>query len=301
MKPRCQAKSSAHKGPLLGFLRQVLLLSVVLLIVRPAVALAQDQLPSPTPDAEGRVIVVVQANDSLWAIAARAGLTIEELLVLNELTENSVIQPGDQLIIAMGTPPATPTSDIPTPTLPPPTATSTPVPVQTAICLLAFDDADRDGVRNSSEVARPGVAFTIFNDEEVIANHISDASNDFFCLRELEAGEYHITRSVAHDEVLSTRGDWAISLGRDHVVELEFGSFINTEATVTPPATPAVSEDEVQQIANDAALPAQELSQAGDAWSLAELFLAFGIFALLLGGGVLLFWVVRNFANKVEG
>lgn len=99
--------------------------------------LAQEQ-PTSTPDAEGNIYVVVQPNDSLWAIAARAGLSLDDLLTLNDIQENTVVQPGDLLLVGRGDPPATPTSNIPTPTLPPPTFTPTPAPANTAICLTAF-------------------------------------------------------------------------------------------------------------------------------------------------------------------
>ena len=34
--------------------------------------------PTPTPNADGVIIVEVRSGDSLWAIAARAGLTLDE-------------------------------------------------------------------------------------------------------------------------------------------------------------------------------------------------------------------------------
>ena len=61
---------------------------------------------SPTPDATGAIIVLVQPGESLWVIAARAGLSLPELLALNGLTEQSIINPGDALIIGYATPEA---------------------------------------------------------------------------------------------------------------------------------------------------------------------------------------------------
>ena len=52
---------------------------------------------SPTPDETGVISVIVQPGESLWIIAARAGLTLPELLALNNLTEADVINPGDVL------------------------------------------------------------------------------------------------------------------------------------------------------------------------------------------------------------
>ena len=69
------------------------------------------------------------------AIAARAGMTIPELLELNGLAESVVLQPGDKLIIARVTPPATATPDIPTPTMVPPTPSPLPIKPRTAVCM----------------------------------------------------------------------------------------------------------------------------------------------------------------------
>ncbi len=63
------------------------------LIVR--LAEGQPPLPTPTP----KTYHMVQSGESLWAIAAQYGLTLEELTGLNELSANSVIRQGDQLLI----------------------------------------------------------------------------------------------------------------------------------------------------------------------------------------------------------
>ena len=72
--------------------------SGLLLWLQPTVLQAQD-LPTATPDAEGIIYAIVQPNDSLWAVAARSGISLTELLDLNNLTENALIQPGDRLIV----------------------------------------------------------------------------------------------------------------------------------------------------------------------------------------------------------
>jgi LysM repeat protein len=98
--------------------------AALLLTLAASHAAAQD-VPTSTPDGEGFIRVTVQQDDSLWSIAARAGITIPDLLALNNLSEDVVLRPGDTLIVSKVTPPATPTSDIPTPTPQLPTATPT--------------------------------------------------------------------------------------------------------------------------------------------------------------------------------
>jgi membrane-bound lytic murein transglycosylase D len=41
----------------------------------------------------------VRSGDSMWSIARRQGITVGELMRWNQLTENSIIKPGDRLIV----------------------------------------------------------------------------------------------------------------------------------------------------------------------------------------------------------
>jgi uncharacterized protein YkwD/LysM repeat protein len=85
----------------------------------------EGQLPPPT--ATPQLLVEVNAGDSAWVIAARYGLTVEELLSYNGLAPGTVLQPGDQLRTS---PPPTPS---PTPTPPETGALSRETPVSEVI------------------------------------------------------------------------------------------------------------------------------------------------------------------------
>jgi len=77
------------------------------LIVR--LAEGQPPLPTPTP----KTYHTVQSGQSLWAIAAQYNLTLEELIALNELSAQSIILQGDQLLIRPL--PPTPLPETPSP------------------------------------------------------------------------------------------------------------------------------------------------------------------------------------------
>lgn len=244
---------SARYVRTLGIGLHLLVLVICCLLLLSAPAEAQNN-PTDTPDAEGFIYVEVQPDDSLWAIAARSGLTIPELLALNDLDASVVLQPGDRLIVARVTPPATATSDIPTPTLPPPSPSATAVKPRTAVCIIAFDDLNRDGSLDQGEAARPNVAFTIYNEQEVVANYVTDGVSEPYCLEALPPGVYHVTRSKTQQETLTTEGDWALTLAEGSVLNLAFGSYedsglsqepspnpdeqLRTRLALTPEATP---------------------------------------------------------------
>jgi len=261
----------------------------------PAYSLAQDA-PTSTPDPEGNIYYVVQPNDSLWSIAARSGIRLQELLDLNDIEEDSVVNPGDQLLIGRVIPTETPTPDIPIPTLPPPVPTETPIPLRTAICMTAFDDSNRDGKLNAGESLLAGVAFTVFNDQIVVANYITDAVSEPYCLEPLEAGTYHVTRSITQNEVLTTQGDWAMTLIEGSELNLAFGSY-RQEESVGDNTLDVDAQFETRMAGTPVATPTAVV-QGNDRLiagiPLMIILLGMGIIALLLAMAVLLFWFVYS-------
>lgn len=61
----------------------------------------------PDDDVEVEYYTVV-AGDSLWGIATRHGLTVQELCEMNNITINTTIHPGDQLLVRVKELPSTP-------------------------------------------------------------------------------------------------------------------------------------------------------------------------------------------------
>jgi LysM repeat protein len=88
-----------------------------------------------TPQPDGSIIHTVQDGQAFWNIAAIYGITTDELLEINNLTENTILFPGDKLVVK-------PPNDTPTPTLEatvtpfPATATSTPSSTPTPLSEL---------------------------------------------------------------------------------------------------------------------------------------------------------------------
>ncbi|GJM41903.1 MAG: hypothetical protein DHS20C20_21850 [Ardenticatenaceae bacterium] len=217
-----------------GWLYLLLLGGMLLWFGAPSLMNAQET-PTATPDAEGIIYAEVLPNDSLWAIAARSGISLAELLDLNNLTEDALIQPGDRLIVGIVM--ATPTPDVsPTPTAtrqpPTPTVTGPPLPV-TAICLVAFTDENGNGEREPAEPLQAGIAFTVFTAESVVANYVTDGFAEPFCLTDLVAGNYQVTRSVGRGETLTNSGNRTVILATGDQVMLGFGGFVGEMATAT--------------------------------------------------------------------
>ncbi len=235
----------------------------------------------------------------MWSIAARAGISLPELLALNNLTENSIISPGDALIIGYATPEAIPPEElIPTATLPPPTPQPSATPSEAAICLSAFDDLDRNGVRGDGEPLRSAVAFTIYNTQAVVANYITDGRSEPKCVSGLSPGEYRITRSVAPGEILTTGGNWTLTLAAGSELHQAFGSFFAEPQTATPAGAP-LSGSAMQPTAPPDPLPTPEPGTSGISGMLPQLA---GVAVLFMGGllllGAVLILLVRQSRNS---
>src|SRR4030065_2347081 len=64
--------------------------------------------PTPTPNEQGQIIYIVQSGDTLWRIAAIAGMTVEELMALQGLSSSDILSNGAQLLLGSVVPPAGP-------------------------------------------------------------------------------------------------------------------------------------------------------------------------------------------------
>ncbi|MAT99960.1 MAG: hypothetical protein CL608_22700 [Anaerolineaceae bacterium] len=101
------------------------------------VRLAPDEVPPPTPTPI--LYHSVRSGQTLWEIAFTYNLTLDELLVLNNIDQNALLQPGDQLLVrqALPTPfPTQPPTETPLPATPTPAPTTTPTAPSTAVASL---------------------------------------------------------------------------------------------------------------------------------------------------------------------
>lgn len=217
---------------------------------QPTATLGTPQPTATIPPNTG--IYTVQSGDTLSAIAQRYNLTLDQLLALNPgLTRESIIQVG-QVINIGGTPqPATPTV-APTATSAPaaaitPTVAATPAPngtpalANSGLCLSAFDDADGSGTREPAETALvAGVRFEVADvQNQVVASYTSDGVESLHCLGNLPDGRYTISIAPPAGQTATTDVKWSVALLSGTSVNVNFGSRIAPEPTVTPAEAPA--------------------------------------------------------------
>ncbi len=59
---------------------------------------------TPTPNADGVIMAAVPPGGSIWSVAANAGITLDEILEYNSLSQNSFVSEGQLLIVGYGDP-----------------------------------------------------------------------------------------------------------------------------------------------------------------------------------------------------
>ncbi len=198
--------------------------------------------PTPTAGPDGRILYTVQSGDSLWRIAAVAGIPLEELRAMNNLGPDDIISPGQKILLGLGGPagqlptqgpPPTPTSELPTPT--PGVGTGT-------LCILLYADVNGDAVRQEDELSLPGGAISV-NDRlgevsltaDTPSGGISEAlfpepeELGFTCFTELEPGNYNVTVAIPDGYNPTTPLSFATHLYIGDETLMAFGAQPNSE------------------------------------------------------------------------
>jgi hypothetical protein len=79
-------------------LRMILLVLILWGTLAPVVS-AEQPGSTPTPGAPTEGVYIVQAGDTLYSIARRHGVTVDELVAWNDIPDPSKIKPGQKIAI----------------------------------------------------------------------------------------------------------------------------------------------------------------------------------------------------------
>ncbi len=202
--------------------------------------------PGPSPTLPpGAVTYVVQRGDTLSSIATRFNTTVAELQRLNHLDGSTAISVGQVLIVAFATPtptatarPATATSrpsatPSPTPTQSP---TGSPQPERSQLCVLAFYDSNRDGLRQPDEARQTGLAISLMDSSSTLVATTNEAWHCF----DLAPGRYTLSASLPQTLNATTPLTHTIALLPAQTVEVNIGSAVSEQplsAVQRPPST----------------------------------------------------------------
>lgn len=199
--------------------------------------------PTPTPGPDGKIIYIVQPNDTLWRISAITGVKIETIRELNGLGANDTIMPGDKLLIGYAGP-SGPTAVPGTfPTQPVYTPTPTSLPGWGILCVLLYNDENGDSMRQETEPSIPGgeisvsnrlgtVSLTAETPSGGIASNIPNPTpqeRGYTCFEELQQGDYLISVAAPEGYNRTTELNQKLYLEAGQTTEIAFGAQPNSE------------------------------------------------------------------------
>lgn len=152
-----------------------------------------------TPQPDGRILYFVQEGDTCDGVAYKHGITPQQLREFNtRLDADCTLTIGKQLVVGLAVQ-AGPTPG-PAPTLLPPTATTTPVSGTTEVCVLLFNDANGDALRQETEFGVDGGAVSLTNlngsyseQQNTTAALDADGAPVRACFEDVPGGQYNVS------------------------------------------------------------------------------------------------------------
>ncbi|HOA22660.1 MAG TPA: LysM peptidoglycan-binding domain-containing protein [Aggregatilineales bacterium] len=191
-----------------------------------------------TPDATGRIVHTVQEGDMLGTIAALYGVTVQQIVELNNLPSDDIIVLGQQLLIKPGesAPPAEttePTEEATEATEPPAEPTAEPATEQPTatgealgtgtLCVLSYEDVNGNAVRDPQEPNLAGVTFVLSDGAETVSRYTTDGISEPHCFAELLPGAYEVSWTGDHF-VPTTDQSWRVEVKGGDILSHEFGA-----------------------------------------------------------------------------
>jgi SdrD B-like domain/LysM domain len=178
----------------------VLLWSQIPVAASPA---RQVAYPSPTPGPDGRIIYTVKAGETCTQISLLYGVSVEYIRTTNLLDENCTLREGQRLMIGVGGPssvsPTPRASLMPTPVTP----TATPeVGGSAQVCVLVYDDANGDALRQATEGAIAGAAISLTSLDGKYSQTLTSAINadatvyQGMCFANVPPGKYSVSAAA---------------------------------------------------------------------------------------------------------
>ena len=184
-----------------------------------------------TPGPDGRIMYFVVEGDNCSSVALAHGITVTQLRQFNtRLDENCTINVGQQIVVGLVAPDTAPTlAIIPTPTLL--GTTATPFTGTTEVCVLLFDDANGDALRQETEFGIDGGAVSLTNlngSYSQTQNTTSDIDPDLVepirtCFLDVPSGQYNVSMAIPDGYNTTMALSYALDVKAGDRASVDFG------------------------------------------------------------------------------
>ncbi len=227
-------------NPTIFLLVVILFLGLGLSLGRNAQAAPPAQVPiyTPTPGPDGRIIYIVQPNDTLLRISLISGVPVDQLRALNNLTSDTIYE-GQRLLLGLAGPAEVVVTPGPTPTATPVLPTPSPSPGSGNLCILLFEDRNGDSIRQTEETSVAGGAISINDRLGTTSETVETTANsEHYCFEKLPEGEYSVSVAIPVGFNPTTETSIVLPLKAGDETYIDFGAQVNSQtqedATLLP-------------------------------------------------------------------
>ncbi len=236
-------------------------------------SLPQSSYQTPTPNAEGQIIYVVQEGDNCTRVFLLTGVSIDQIITLNNLEADCNIFPSQELVLGV-VEPATATPEGPTPTPTQGLPTPTPFDGNGDVCIVLYEDLDGNQKRSETEFYLSGGVISINNRSGTYSETGDTVGGDPeltepLCFEDIPEGEYNLTMGIPEGYNPTTSMNYALTVTAGDTIVVDFGAQPGSQLIAT------------------------EVPNNGDGSGRSPLFLVIGLF-LLAGGAGLAFFFLRS-------
>lgn len=218
------------------FLIPILFIGLMLSLSVPAQADSQQQIfyTTSTPDESGRIIYVVQPNDTCLLIELLTGVKVNQIIEINRLDEACTLQEGQQLVLAYFETP-TPTSG-PSPTITPILPTATPFNGNGEVCVYLYEDVNGNANPEASEMQIPGGAVSLTNRSGTVnltgttQTDPAPGTTDPLCFQEVPEGDYNVSIAPPEGYNPTTAMNFPLVVKAGDLSILNFGAQLSSFA-----------------------------------------------------------------------
>lgn len=195
----------------------------------------QVAVSTPTAGADGQIIYIVKANDTLLGISLMSGVPVEKIKTLNNLTSDIIVE-GQRLLIGLAGPVEVTNTPGPSPTPTEILPTATPKPGSAKLCILLFNDLNGDSIRQEEEPAIASGELSITNRSGTVTKTAATQEGlDPSCFEKLPEGDYNISVAIPAGYNATTVMNYALSLKAGDETYVDFGAQANSDRLAAAP------------------------------------------------------------------
>ncbi len=195
---------------------------------------AQVYYATPTPDADGRILYVVQENDNCLGISLLTGVDINTLRTQNNLDEACSLMVGQKLLLGTVQEPTATEGPAPTetPVLPTPTAFNG----SGQVCIYLFNDINGNAVPDGGETQLGGGAVSLSdNAGKVSLTGDTQEGAAPLCYSEIPEGDYNISVAPPEGFNSTTAMNFPLVVKAGDSHSINFGAQVGSQGPVDDP------------------------------------------------------------------